>query len=235
MTIQSSTVRNIVLCVDDEQAVLSLLQSALMVKGYAVLVASDGPKALKLMSGRRVDAIVLDYFMPGMNGGQVAVEMKRMRPDTPIILFSGSCDIPSSALKHVDAFVEKEKGVHSLLSVLRQLLESPLKNQQAVRKFPRFSVQVPIVVTVMRSGKSSAFQGLSCSVGEGGLGGRISGNLIPGEYVRIRISDKRLETALEPHAQVRYRKNEIYGFAFLEGSILERATVQRLCGQLASA
>jgi CheY-like chemotaxis protein len=232
---KTAALRNIVLCVDDEAAILCLLQSALMANGYAVLTSTDGLGALKLMSGRRVDAIILDYSMPGMNGDEVAVEMKRIRPDTPIILFSGSCDIPSRALAHVDAFVQKGKGLGGLLAVLELLLQDPPEQSLTVRRVPRYSAQLPFVVTVMRSGEPTKFHGVSRSFGEGGLGGRINGNLIPGEYVRIRIMDERLEKALEPRAQVRYRKDDTYGFSFLDVNPPEQASVHQLCQQLAIA
>jgi CheY-like chemotaxis protein len=232
---KTAPIRNIVLCIDDEEVILCLLQSTLMANGYAVLTTTDGPSALKLMSGRRVDAIILDYSMPGMNGDEVAVEMKRMRPDVPIILFSGSCDIPSRALGRVDAFVQKGTGLSRLLAVLEQLLQDAIEQTFAVRRFPRYSAQLPLVVTVMRSGEPTKLHGVSRSFGEGGLGGRIDGKLIPGEYVRIRIMDQRLEKALEPHAQVRYRKDDTYGFSFLDVNPPEQANVRQLCEQLAIA
>jgi CheY-like chemotaxis protein len=116
---ESNPIRAVVLCVDDDEALLCLLQTALMTNGYAVLVASDGREALTLMSGRRLDAIVLDYSMPGMNGGEVVLEVKHTRPETPIILFSGSQDIPPSTVAQVDALVRKGEGLRPLLPFSR--------------------------------------------------------------------------------------------------------------------
>ena len=232
---RSTPIRIIVLCVDDEEGILSALQCALMENGYAVLVTNDGPKTLKQISGRRVDAIVLDYAKPTMNGVEVAVDMKQTRPDIPIVLFAESCDVSSSALAHVDAFVQKEEGFRSLLAILRQVLPIPMKQAPPVRRFPRFSVQLPVAVRVTRAGESAMLHGVSNSFGEGGLGGKINGSLIPGEYVQIRILDWRLKTKLEPRAQVRYRKDDTYGFAFLDVHSAELDSVRQLCGQLAVA
>ena len=126
---ESTPVRNLVLCVDDEEVIRFLLESALERFGYVALVASDGREALRLAAQHRVDAVILDYCMPGMNGGEVALEMKRLRPDIPIILFSGSPDIPSSTLTHVDALVAKGEGLRPLLSVLARLLQIPGKKR----------------------------------------------------------------------------------------------------------
>ena len=75
-------IRNLVLCLDNEESDVWLSQSALMENGYAVLTATNGLRALQLMSLRRVDAIILTYSMPGTNSKQLAAEMKRLRPGT---------------------------------------------------------------------------------------------------------------------------------------------------------
>src|ERR1035441_1214206 len=102
---------HVVLCVDDDEAIRCLLESALEQFGYVGLVAGNGRKALRLAAQRRADAVILDYCMPDMNGDEVALEMKRLRSEVPIVLFSGSLDIPSSTLKHVDTFVAKGEGL----------------------------------------------------------------------------------------------------------------------------
>ncbi len=232
---QTMAIRNTVLCIDDEEATVLPLQPILMANGYEVLTATDNLRALQLIYGRRVDAIVLIHSGPARSSEEIAAEMKRLRPGTPIILFSGVCDIPSGALPHVDASVQRIEGVDGLLVVLRRLLQLSVNQAPMARKFRRFSVQVPVVVTVIRSGTSIMLEGISRSLGEGGLGGRINGKLLPGEYVRIRIIDRRLETVLEPRAQVRYRKDDNYGFAFLDVSPSEQAGVRRLFSQPALA
>jgi hypothetical protein len=77
-------------------------------------------------------------------------------------------------------------------------------------------------------------QGVSTDFGEGGIGGIIDGDLKPGEYVLLMISDSRLQTQLEPRAQVRYRKDKNYGFEFFDVSPMEQADVRQLCGRLMS-
>jgi len=231
---ESTPVRNVVLCVDDEEAILCLLESALEPFGYVALVASNGREALRLAAQRRVDAVILDYVMPDMNGGEVAQEMKRLRPDVPIILFSGSPDIPSSTLMHLDAVVAKGEGLRPLLAVLARLLQVPGKKQRAVRRFPRFPARLSLAVTVDRAGKLAMLQGVSTELGEGGIGGIVDGELEPGECVLLTISDSRLKAQLEPRAQVRYRRDNHYGFAFSDVGPMEQANVKQLCERLVS-
>jgi CheY-like chemotaxis protein len=225
---------HVVLCVDDDEAIRCLLESALEQFGYVGLVAGNGRKALRLAAQRRADAVILDYCMPDMNGDEVALEMKRLRPDVPIVLFSGSLDIPSSTLKHVDTFVAKGEGLRPLLSVLARLLQVPGKKQSELRRFPRFPARFSLAVTVSRAGKLAMLQGVSTEFGEGGIGGVVDGDLEPGECVLLTISDLRLKTQLEPHAQVRYRRDNHYGFAFSGIGPIEQANVRQLCGRLMS-
>lgn len=69
--------------------------------GYTVLVARSGDKGLELATIHSVDVVIVDYFMPKMNGHEVAIEMRRLRPMTPIIMLSAAVDVPEQALKVV--------------------------------------------------------------------------------------------------------------------------------------
>ena len=225
---------HVVLCVDDDEAIRCLLESALELFGYTALIASTGHEALRLTAQHRVDAVILDYSMPDMNSGDVALEMKRLRPYVPIILFSGLMDIPAGTLTHVDAFVAKGDGFRPLLPVLARLLQVPRKKQVMARRFPRFPAQMSLAVTVGRAGELARIQGVSTDLGEGGIGGIVDGDLEPGEYVLLMISDSRLGTQLVPSAQVRYRKDKNYGFAFSDLGPIEQANVRQLCERLMS-
>ncbi len=232
---ESPSVRHVVLCVDDQDAIRCLLESALEQFGYTALVASSGREALRLTAQHRADAVILDYVMPDMDGGEVARKMKRLRPDVPIILFSGSQDIEPSTFMCVDAFVPKGEGLRPLLGVLARLLQAPGKKQFSVRRFPRFSARLSLAVTVSRAGELAMLQGISTELGEGGIGGIVDGDLEPGEVVLLTISDSRLEKQLEPRAQVRYRRDHHYGFEFSDVGPIDKATVRQFCGRLASA
>jgi CheY-like chemotaxis protein len=57
-----------VLVVDDEQRILNFLSSKLRVSGYEVLTASNGEEALEQVQAQEPDLVVLDVFMPRMDG-----------------------------------------------------------------------------------------------------------------------------------------------------------------------
>lgn len=111
----------VVLCIDDNQDVLECEKSFLESFGYTVLTAASGNKGLELASTHSVDVVILDYFMPEMNGQEVAIEMRRIRPQAPIIMLSGAVDVPQQALKQVDAFIAKDRLASQLLPAIAQL------------------------------------------------------------------------------------------------------------------
>jgi CheY-like chemotaxis protein len=111
----------VVLCIDDNQDVLECEKAFLESFGYRVLTAPTGGKGLELASIHSVDVVIVDYFMPGMNGQEVAVEMRRLRPQAPIIMLSGAVDVPEQALKLVDVFIAKDHLGSQLLPAIAQL------------------------------------------------------------------------------------------------------------------
>jgi CheY-like chemotaxis protein len=111
----------VVLCIDDNQNVLECEKAFLETFGYTVLTAPSGSKGLELASIHLVDVVILDYFMPEMNGPEVAIEIRRLRPQAPIIMLSAAVDVPEQALKLVDAFVAKDRLASHLLPAIVQL------------------------------------------------------------------------------------------------------------------
>ena len=111
----------VVLCIDDNQEVLECEKAFLESFGYTVLTAPSGGKGLELASIHSVDVVIVDYFMPEMNGQEVAIEMRRLRPQAPIIMLSGEIDVPKQALEWVDAFITKDCLASQLLPTIAQL------------------------------------------------------------------------------------------------------------------
>ena len=111
----------LILCIDDNAEVLECEKTFLETFGFTVLTATSGGKGLELASIHSVDVVIVDYFMPGMNGHEVAIEMRRLRPEASIIMLSGSVDIPEQALQWVDAFIAKDRLASQLLPTIAQL------------------------------------------------------------------------------------------------------------------
>jgi CheY-like chemotaxis protein len=112
-----------ILCIDDDTAGLTLRKMMLESEGYEVLIAASGEEGLSLLERQHIDAIVLDYQMPTMNGADVARLIRESRPELPIVLLSGYVeDIPIAALNLVNAFVTKGGSPGQLLHVVRSTM-----------------------------------------------------------------------------------------------------------------
>lgn len=132
MAVQSK----LVLCVDDNDFLLETMQSYLRAKGFRVIACSSGKIALMLLASGPVDAVVVDYEMPEMNGGELAAAIRLRNPFTPIVMFSGSGEVPTNTLQTVDCFVEKNSG----FSGIGRVLESLLSGSQASGNSAHFRI-----------------------------------------------------------------------------------------------
>ncbi len=85
--------KGVVLVVDDEDLVRMTTSEILQDLGYQTLEASDAAAAEAILrGGEPVDAVVTDHLMPGMTGAQLALSLRRTRPDLPVLLVSGYAD-----------------------------------------------------------------------------------------------------------------------------------------------
>jgi len=110
------------LCVDDNQSSLKICKIILEDFGYKVLTSSSAREGLEVFASSAIDAVILDYQMPAMNGELLATEMKRTKPQVPILMLSGWGSLPESALLLVDEFVAKGDPVEFLLLAVQQVL-----------------------------------------------------------------------------------------------------------------
>ncbi len=116
-----------ILCIDDHWNTLLGRKTLLEENGYEVLEATGGPEGLRVFLSRPVDAVVLDYQMPGMNGDVVAAKMKRINSHVPIMLLSAYGPLPENKLKFVDTFLSKSQPPATLLAMLQDLLDDQPK------------------------------------------------------------------------------------------------------------
>jgi CheY-like chemotaxis protein len=86
-----------------------------------VLTAASARQGIQIAAACVLAAVIVDYHMPEMNGHEVAAEIKRLRPHTPIIMLSSDEGIAEHALKVVDAFVSKNEAPSRLLPVLTRI------------------------------------------------------------------------------------------------------------------
>jgi CheY-like chemotaxis protein len=84
-----------ILVVDDDPVVSESFNRVLSRKGYAVITAANGDEALAKMKAEQYDLVFTDLRMPGMDGLEVAEQVKARQPWTPVVIVTGYGSKPS--------------------------------------------------------------------------------------------------------------------------------------------
>jgi CheY-like chemotaxis protein len=119
------------LCVDDDPLFRQLYKTLFGNLGYEVTVASSGQQALEMLRSSRVDALLTDFQMPGMNGHDLSLRVKQSHPGLLVVLLSGMRELPASARQAVDLCMEKGSPIYQLAEKLEEVLAA--RQVQALR------------------------------------------------------------------------------------------------------
>ena len=115
-----------VLVVDDHAIMRKMLATAFLSDGFKTCSEADnGQEGIEIAKEIKPDLIVLDLSMPVMNGLQTALELRKLFPRTPIILFTLYADGLSHEAEHagINLVVSKDEGLSILVSKAHQLME----------------------------------------------------------------------------------------------------------------
>ena len=113
-----------VLCIDDEPSGIQARRLLLEAEGYQVIDASTGEEGIRLFQSSKIDVVVVDYWMSGMNGLAVAREIKRLDPAMPVIMLSGLPELPGEAVGIADRWILKGRSTEALLEALAALVQN---------------------------------------------------------------------------------------------------------------
>jgi DNA-binding response OmpR family regulator len=140
---------NTLLCIHRDPAQLSMLQD----NGYELATATNGSDGLRLFMSQSVHAVVLEYHLGLLDGPTIADQIKRVRPEIPIVMLVDHVELPTDALKSVDALVVKSDGPHFLLATVHFVLNvKPAQRHEAQKR-----TQTP--AHLRRLGRARAGQG----------------------------------------------------------------------------
>jgi len=84
-----------ILVIEDEPRILEFLRLGLEAEGFTVDGADDGASALPLALAEPYELVILDLLLPGLDGFQVLGELRRARPDMPVLILSARSDLPT--------------------------------------------------------------------------------------------------------------------------------------------
>src|ERR1700730_5429872 len=119
------------LCIHRNPGQLRLLKQ----NGYEVRTRGSASDALQLLMSQSVDAVVLDYELSLLQGAAVAAEMKKVKPQVPIVMLTDQLELTGGTLKSVDAVVTKSDGPHFLWATVHFILNvksaQPLQGKQS--------------------------------------------------------------------------------------------------------
>jgi two-component system nitrogen regulation response regulator NtrX len=115
-----------VLVVDDEKSICQALKGILEDEGYGVSLAYDGPQGLVQAQEAGPDIVLLDIWMPGMDGLEVLSRLKHLQPQLPVVIISGHGNVETAVkatrLGAFD-FVEKPLDMDKILLTVRNALK----------------------------------------------------------------------------------------------------------------
>lgn len=121
--------RELILLIEDEAEVAELAAEMLADEGYKVIVAHDGFDALKIYEklGTQIGLVILDFFLPVMDGDAVFDELKGLNPDVDVVLSSGFAEqtkVSSMLAQGLRGFVPKPYTREKLLGQVRLTLDA---------------------------------------------------------------------------------------------------------------
>ena len=120
-----------ILLVDDEDVIIDVGKESLEVLGYDVLTAKSGQEAIEIFKTRngKIDLVILDMIMPGMNGMEAFEILKSMNPKIKVIISSGySMETHPAKMmgRGSSAFIQKPYGVTELSRKVREVLDKTI-------------------------------------------------------------------------------------------------------------
>lgn len=124
-----TTLKPLILAVDDEEAILEILRLALEETGFAVHATQSPNEALRFyeQNADRVDLVLLDFVMPELPGDLVFEQLQQINPDVKVILLTGCDDHVAHKMfaKGLRGYVQKPFFIDDLVSRIRDTLEAP--------------------------------------------------------------------------------------------------------------
>jgi two-component system nitrogen regulation response regulator NtrX len=125
-----------ILIVDDDPAITRSVSGLLEDEGYGTLTAQNGKDGLAKAKDKEVALVLLDVYMPGMNGLEVLTALKKMAPQAGVVMISGEADI-DTAVKATKAgaldFIEKPLQPERLLVSIKNALNLASLKSENIR------------------------------------------------------------------------------------------------------
>ena len=124
-----------ILIVDDEEEILKSLGGGLEDEGYEVLTSRDGQEAMELVRTRHPEIILLDIWLPGMDGIETLKAIKEFDADLEVVIMTGHGTVNTAVQAIKDGafdFLEKPLSLDSVLDVIRRITEQTILHKESL-------------------------------------------------------------------------------------------------------
>jgi two-component system nitrogen regulation response regulator NtrX len=188
--------RPAILIVDDEKGVQTSVQGILEDAGFSALAVSSGEEAVELLLKKEIPVVLLDVWLPGMDGLQALAKLRQISPSTIVIMISGHGSIESAVratkLGAFD-FVEKPLSLDKTILVVKNALhqfqlqeENRLLREQIEQKYVMIGDSVPMQALRQQIAFAAPTNGRVLIYGENGTGKELVAHLL---HLRSQRSD----------------------------------------------
>jgi len=131
-----------ILLVDDDPGVRCSVRMLLEIDDHIVTVASNGAEALDLFTQGQFDLVTTDFEMPIMRGDELAVKIKELSPNQPILMITAHGKELGDSENPVDSILTKPFTLNSLRGAIAKLLSKP--------EFPPTPTKLPFSPAAVR-------------------------------------------------------------------------------------
>ena len=111
-----------ILLVDDDFVGRSVRKLVLESRGHRVLAVGEVDAALRAVQHEPIGLVILDYFLDGITGTELARQIRELNPQLPILLLSASCSEPDS-MEYVDGYLSKLEPTEMVEQEIAALLQ----------------------------------------------------------------------------------------------------------------
>jgi len=123
----------LILCIEDDLIYLTLRKAVLEKEGYDVIGVTSAAEALQTLRDSPVCCVIADHMLQGQTGTQLARQMKNLKSDVPIILFSGT---NPATLHDIDVYVNKGEPTATFLNIVRDVVDRFRGTSQSTTPLP---------------------------------------------------------------------------------------------------
>ncbi len=176
-----------ILVVDDERSILESLQDILEDEGYAVRCVESGEEALKIVEESPPDLVLLDIWLPGMDGMEVLARLRKTQPALPVIMISGHGTI-ELAVKAVKLgafdFLEKPLSYDRVIVSVEKALRMRALEEENIRlrarlREPKLTGESPAIREVRELiARVAPTEATVLIQGESGVGKEVAARMI---------------------------------------------------------